>query len=221
MTEQEEVDRDVDMWEAERQWKESQPQRTEVEWLNIFPSEKKRWGKVIRVGLKVREQELLEQIENVKWSTSLKLKLHFFRASKDFDDGWWPTKLFCSRFDIVGEIKKDAREEIRGLERELRRVKSNRALLGRIGRKIDPEKENKLMITGDMVLKAKEYPIENLVEVNRQGFTKCFGHNDKHPSAYCKKNFIHCFVCQKSWDTIAVLMEREGLTFKDAVLKLQ
>ena len=77
------------------------------------------------------------------------------------------------------------------------------------------------VITPEMIERTKNYPIGQLVEVNKQGFTKCFQHIDKHPSVYCKNNFLHCFVCNKSWDTIAVLVERDGLSFKDAVLKLQ
>ena len=67
----------------------------------------------------------------------------------------------------------------------------------------------------------KKYPIENILEINRAGFTKCFNHNDSKPSAYTKGNFLYCFVCSRSWDTIAILTDRDNYKFNEAVLKLQ
>ena len=160
----------------------------------------------LKLFLTAKEVNVLADIELVKQQTQENIKKHFARKE---DDGFYPPK----NDESLGWVKENGRKRLLELERQLKKIRMDRKFCGKP--KVDG------VITPDMVARAKNHPIENLVEINKQGFTKCFGHNDKHPSAYCKKNFIHCFVCQKSWDTIAVLMEREGLTFKDAVLKLQ
>jgi hypothetical protein len=56
-------------------------------------------------------------------------------------------------------------------------------------------------------------------EINRSGFTVCFLHEDKKPSLkyYQKSNKVHCFVCNKSFDTIDVVMYLHGCDFIYAV----
>ena len=110
-------------------------------------------------------------------------------------------------------MKTRQRNEIAQLERKLRKLEGDKKFNDKVS-----SNEN---ITPDMIVKAKNYPIENLVEVNKQGFAKCIWHKEKTPSMFCKKNFANCFSCGKNGDTIAVLMERDSLTFKEAVLKLQ
>ena len=81
-------------------------------------------------------------------------------------------------------------------------------------------KNKKGKITPAMIIRAKEYPIESLLEVNRAGYAKCFNHEDKKPSMYCKGNFAYCFVCSKHWDTIQILIDRDKKSFNEAVKKL-
>jgi DNA primase len=38
---------------------------------------------------------------------------------------------------------------------------------------------------------------------------------------YLKNNFFHCFGCGANGDTIDLLVKRDGLSFKEAVIKLQ
>lgn len=75
-------------------------------------------------------------------------------------------------------------------------------------------------VTDDMIIRAKEYPLERLVEVNNQGFACCIWHDDKNPSMYCKKNYAHCFSCGKTGDTIDVYMELYNCSFQEAVKAL-
>lgn len=149
---------------------------------------------------------LSEKIKSVIRDTKERIEKHFARSE---NDGFFPPK----NNESLEWIKEIGRNELLNLERQLRKLRMDRKFRGK------PSIEG--IVTPEMIERAKQHPIENLIEVNRQGFTKCFGHSDKKPSAYCKKNFMFCFVCNKSWDTIAVLMERDSLTFKDAVNKLQ
>ena len=76
-------------------------------------------------------------------------------------------------------------------------------------------------ITDEMIEVAREYPIEEVLpnEVFRNK-TRCFNHDDDNPSVAIYNNRIHCFACNMGWDSIAVVMQVEGLEFKEAVKRL-
>jgi hypothetical protein len=71
-------------------------------------------------------------------------------------------------------------------------------------------------ITPDMIGRAREFPIENLVEVHR-GKTLCIFHDDHHPSMGIKDNRFYCFSCGAKGDVIEYAMKRDSLTFPAAV----
>lgn len=74
----------------------------------------------------------------------------------------------------------------------------------------------------DKVLRARSYPIENLVEFKR-GFMCCPWHNEKTPSLkyYPKTNSCYCFgSCGKAYDAIDFYMHKHGVDFKQAVKDL-
>jgi hypothetical protein len=81
-------------------------------------------------------------------------------------------------------------------------------------------KANRDYITPDMIERAKEYPIDTLIDT-RTGFALCLYHSDRKPSMYVKNNFAHCFSCGKTADTIDVYRKLYGATFPDAVRALQ
>ena len=72
-----------------------------------------------------------------------------------------------------------------------------------------------------MIQQARSYPIECLIEFIN-GKAKAFCHDDKTPSLskHPKHNYCRCFVCNKSFDPIAIKMERDSLTFNEAVRSL-
>ena len=77
-------------------------------------------------------------------------------------------------------------------------------------------------ITPDMIARAKEFPFRELHEFNRQGWCKCPFHEDKTPSMKLySDNRVHCYSCGKSWDTIAFMQELHGITFPEAIRRLQ
>lgn len=76
-------------------------------------------------------------------------------------------------------------------------------------------------ITDEMIQQARDYPIDQLIDFNR-GKAIAWCHDDKQPSLHHHKqaNRAHCWPCNQSFDTISVLMQRDGMTFHAAVREL-
>lgn len=69
--------------------------------------------------------------------------------------------------------------------------------------------------------RALTYPIQNLIKVNNMGFAFCPFHKEKTPSMKVyPDNHAFCFGCSKRADSISIAMDKYGLTFKDAIKKL-
>jgi len=71
-------------------------------------------------------------------------------------------------------------------------------------------------ITEDMIRKAREFPITELIDHKRM-WAVCPFHADTNPSLFLKKNFFHCFVCEESGDTIKLVMHQYNCDFRAAV----
>lgn len=71
------------------------------------------------------------------------------------------------------------------------------------------------------IVRAKEYPMENLIQVDKRGFGPCPFHQEKTASFYIKQNFGYCFGCGKSVDTIQLIMDTKGINFIEAVKLLK
>jgi len=111
-------------------------------------------------------------------------------------------------------------EELNPLEKEARE------LMDFINGKVDV-RTHAVPITQEMIARAKAVPITQLLAENcRSGLVHCPFHEDIDPSASVKNNFLICFGgCKpkdgrKGWDSISLLMERDGLTFREAVFAL-
>lgn len=72
------------------------------------------------------------------------------------------------------------------------------------------------MFNHDEIEKAKLVPWTSITKVNGT-MSICPFHEDKTESMSVKFRSAHCFVCQRNWDKIQFIMERDNLTFKDAV----
>lgn len=72
------------------------------------------------------------------------------------------------------------------------------------------------------IMRAKDYPIENLIHFNSAGFANCIWHNEKTPSMkFSKKhNRVHCFGCGKHGDSVDVAQVIYGCTFLEAINRL-
>jgi len=74
-------------------------------------------------------------------------------------------------------------------------------------------------LSPEQIERARNYPLKDLLHTNKS-ITKCPFHDDRTASLNIKNNFYHCHGCNVSGDTIDFLMKLDGLTFKEAVLKL-
>jgi len=77
-------------------------------------------------------------------------------------------------------------------------------------------------ITDSDIARAREYPINQIIELDRSGRALAWCHTDTNPSlSYWKeKNNVRCFTCNKSFDSISAAMELWGLSFVEAVKQL-
>lgn len=75
-------------------------------------------------------------------------------------------------------------------------------------------------ITEDMIRRAREYPFDQLIPLTRNA-TVCPFHEDHTPSFYVKNNRGKCYGCGWNGDTIQFLMDKDGLSFQQAVVSLQ
>ena len=72
------------------------------------------------------------------------------------------------------------------------------------------------------IQKAKQYPIRDLIKVNRAGKATCLFHTDNDPSMHVyRDNHFHCFVCGKHGDAITIYQTINNCDFKTAVSELQ
>lgn len=88
------------------------------------------------------------------------------------------------------------------------------AAQGRAARKADDQ---------DLISRARAYPITNILDF-KHNKTRCLWHNEKDASLtyYPESNSLYCFGgCGKSYDVIDVFRKKYGVSFREAVEKLQ
>lgn len=76
-------------------------------------------------------------------------------------------------------------------------------------------------ITPEMILKAREKPLNTFVKAGKNGMALCPFHNEKTPSFDTRRNFYFCYGCGATGDVIDLVQELKGLTFKEAITYLQ
>ena len=76
-------------------------------------------------------------------------------------------------------------------------------------------------ITPEMIEQARQYPITSIIDFPKGRHRCCPFHEDSNPSMALYDNHVHCFVCNRSWDSISAMMEQDDVSFKEAVLALQ
>lgn len=75
----------------------------------------------------------------------------------------------------------------------------------------------------DMIQRAREYPIDQLLDFDRCGMALCPFHADTEPSLkhYPDSNTAYCFSCCRRYDSIDIVRQIEGISFIEAVRRLQ
>jgi hypothetical protein len=84
------------------------------------------------------------------------------------------------------------------------------------------KQDNTKLINEQDVLRAKEYPVNQLIKFNNAGFAPCIFHNEKTGSMryYKNSNSVHCFGCGTSGDSIKVAQQLFGDNFINTVKRL-
>lgn len=199
LSEQEQIDYMLYLFDLENKHSTILPRHDEVSWFIYFPEAMKAWVPVVRRRLKDRLKSFAIQKDWVVNDT---------KRSISISTEQWHSEI----------VTEGAKRHIEELERCIRHVTR---MLDHLKSLEHPEHVTKDTITPSMIEHAREYPLSSIVDVNRAGFAKCIWHNDTHASMYCKKNFAHCFACGKTGDVIDVIREKEGLSFPDAIRRLQ
>lgn len=77
-------------------------------------------------------------------------------------------------------------------------------------------------ITPAMIEQARRFPIDRLIEFDRQGKALAWCHGDRAPSLswYRAGNRATCWPCGRTFNSIDTLIQRDGMSFVDAVKSL-
>lgn len=150
-----------------------------------------------------------------------------------FDKGWLKVPKGLEKKELK-EILKRTQKNIDDCKIALRNPNLNEITIGFLEACKEDWMEKKKKINGQLefrdkihelgsLKKAKEYPMEQLLEFNNQGFVSCPFHGPEHtPSAklYRERNKIHCFGCGVDADTIDVYQKINNVEFNIAVQAL-
>jgi hypothetical protein len=166
---------------------------TKKEWINIFPEAREYLENELDFQIKKFELQKEIFLNQLKINELKKLD----SDSKDFAD------IMTDIFD--GEDLKETEKRIKEIYQYIRKETSTNGIT-------EQDKEQ-----------AREYPFDNLIKFNNAGFALCPFHKEKTPSLHLNKknNKVHCFGCNKTWDTIQFLIDNEDLNFVQAVKVLK
>ena len=203
-------------------------------WINFFPDEyldeiediHDRWIEIVRKAVKERHtevgrvrKEIREWVESPEMAVFSRecreryLKKQLVEAKKQFQ---FNRNLYIEgRRD--GKSDKELASILKNGENLSKKINGYKISIGVLTGKID----KKEMITDEMIERAREFSIINLVEVGANGRIKCPFHQGEHHNASIKNNFFYCFVCSKHANSLGVYMELHKCGFKEAVLALQ
>lgn len=151
--------------------------------------------------------QILYELQRSHYNISHIVKYTLKNISSDIEDITYKRRNI-DRDGVEDEFLLYRLEELLRFKKKLVKIKD-----------INRETINKNFITEDDIIKAREYPINSLLEFDRSGFTRCIFHDEDTPSMkyYSKTNTVHCFGCSKSHDSISIYMHQNNVDFINAV----
>ena len=188
------IEEETDFYIKERE-KENEEQ------YEIFGTTKEEINTTLRINKfwEIKERETKRKREENKRAYDNRFKIPIGKTKKEYKE------LFRKTTDTIRELdnlwKKD--NENLWLEEEINRYVEKRKKLKSVIETPDSQD------FGNEIIRAKAYPIENIIEFNRAGFARCINHQEKTESLkwYPKQNKAHCFgACCKSFDSIDAYM---------------
>lgn len=201
---------DMRYFKMETEWRRSLPTSKQIRLLDIFPEAR---GIVIS-NIRQAIARDLRFVAKLKRSRYAMMKL----ADKSYASWFWRrtvdrvVNVRVYRETLDGQEFGRKSETLQQIEK---RLHSNRMRL-----KYMTQPQASGILTLNDVNTAREHPITDLIEVNRAGYALCPLHNDKKPSlkVYLDSNSWYCFSqCNIGGDVIKFVIERDGLTFPQAV----
>jgi hypothetical protein len=175
------------LFDLEEDWQKSLRRFSDKEWMEIFSE--------ARPYLEYRFKKLKKEIKVLTSEIQKDLK-NIYKNIEDEFSVWFNEEI----------VKVWKGEDLNRLDKEVSKLEWL----------LNPKKETLDKITEVMIERAKQFPFQNLIEIKRN-FTTCPFHSDRKPSFYIKNNWGYCFGCGWHGDTIKFLMEKEGLTFREAI----
>lgn len=199
-------------------------------WLWLLPEQLQnraemvhdQWLTYVNICAKNRHKELIEVKKTIRdWKESPEMAEFSKKARMRY--------LVCQLRSAIEEFKQN-REKYIELVRTGHNAKNcvltAEKLLKRInGYKysisvLKGEKNANNAITDEMIERAREYPLESILEIGQNRRAKCCFHQGEDFNMDIRKNFAHCYVCGESGDVIKVYMALNGVGFKEAVIRL-
>jgi len=182
------------------EWIRSNSKKIEKEWKKEYKKIIDNIFEFVKENEEFARERRIEYLENliVELSKKIEKELEYQQRMIDNDVPFWFRSLSNDRLKkMIKEYKK--------LKISLYFLKNNK---------------NQNGITPEMIVRAREYPINNLIDVGKNMMALCLFHSDNKPSMYVKNNFYYCFGCGASGDVIDLAMKLWGISFPEAVKKL-
>jgi hypothetical protein len=178
--------------ELEKEWRVSQIYLSGREWLSIFPEAKPRIKELIAGYSSVAEKLNMEVHDDL-------VAIH--KLKSDEFSTWFAEQ-------IIKVWKGNKLEEL------IKKIKHLKGFL------MKPKKGE---ITDEEIENSRHYDFRILLPDadNRSQMGHCPFHPDKKPSFYVRNGWGYCFGCGWHGNAIDFLMKRDGLSFREAVKKLQ
>ncbi len=144
------------------------------------------------------------------------------KIEKDYYENEWP-KVQEGIKEWIQDVPEDQRREMKrqGLLEQLQELKKDPSdpRLPKLVKDIKIFTGRVEGISPEKIARASAYPITQLIKSTR-GMAICPFHADKSPSMDVRKNFYYCYGCGEHGNAIDLIRKLEGLTFKEAVEKL-
>ncbi len=159
--------------------------------------------KVVENGLS-SQIEALEKKEEMKKPSKLDEIIHFQQLLEDEYEYYE-----CSKTkNLPYWFRTLSVDRIKEYEKKINKLNLTLKILKGLKEGISPE----------TILAAKEYPMENLIQLNKSNFALCPFHKEKTPSfKVFKDNHWKCFGCQASGDTIDFIQKKNDFDFNKAI----
>lgn len=183
-----------DLWGILERANKKKSRQKEQEFIKEYSKEHSEWVKQRRIEyLEEETSKLADQIRSIYQDN----EVGFER-----DDSFWFRKMIM---ELKGITKKE--KKLRNNLYEIRQLKFSNSF-------------GQDKITDAMIERAREYPIEELIEA-KNGMAHSPFREDKHPSFCVKNNFYYDFVTAEHGDVIDLYMRLHSVDFPTAVKSLQ